>query len=509
MDIYPWWTEAQIKLAEDAKKFTDEVLMPIGMRSTLTNTFSWEAIKLMADEGWFGALVPKEYGGHFEEWGVTGAAILNEEAARAGMAGPLGTTMFGSATQLLHNGNDAQKEKWLRPMAKGELLGCIVMTEPYAGSDIASIESTAVCDGDDYIINGKKRFQTTIAAADLYLCYFQTSNKPEDRAAYRHLSAFVVEKGSPGFHVEKINDLYGMRGNYNGNLTFDDARIPVFNRLGEEGEGWKIMMGGLNVERILNAAPIVGSMRECIRYAQQHLKRRLQFGRPTGDITTNQFKLSDMISKLYLSRLVMYYASYCADLGRKVPVEAAVSKLYASDSLMEMAIEAIQCMGGHGVLRIYPLERIMQGAKLSQIAAGTSEVLKLLIYRQGTRRMKEDLKVPQRIVDPELKVPLPVGHATTKTKAESELDVLAIMAENYRVNPGLHMTMDDIKEWLDIEDVVLVEYLESLEAKGYAGLYRTRRGIELARITLSGIQVAHPPEYYNHIPEWVEPQDMF
>ncbi|MBW2673376.1 MAG: acyl-CoA/acyl-ACP dehydrogenase, partial [Deltaproteobacteria bacterium] len=169
MDIYPWWTEAQIKLAEDAKKFTDEVLMPIGMRSTLTNTFSWEAIKLMADEGWFGALVPKEYGGHFEEWGVTGAAILNEEAARAGMAGPLGTTMFGSATQLLHNGNDAQKEKWLRPMAKGELLGCIVMTEPYAGSDIASIESTAVCDGDDYIINGKKRFQTTIAAADLYL----------------------------------------------------------------------------------------------------------------------------------------------------------------------------------------------------------------------------------------------------------------------------------------------------------------------------------------------------
>lgn len=509
MDTYPWWTEAQIKLAEDAKKFADEVLMPIGTRSTLTNTFSREAMKLMAGEGWFGALIPRKYGGHFEEWGVTGAAILNEESARAGMAGPLGTTMFGSATQLLHNGSDVQKEKWLTPMAKGELLGCIVMTEPYAGSDIASIESTAVRDGDWYIINGKKRFQTTAAAADLYLCYFRTSDTPEDRAAYRHLSAFVVEKGTPGFHVEKVNDMIGMQGNYNGNLTFDNARVPVFNRLREEGDGWKIMMGGLNVERILNAAPIIGMMRECLRYTQHHLERRLQFGRPTGDIATNQFKLSDMISKLYLSRLAMYYASYCADMGREVPIEAAVSKLFAADSLMETAVEAIQCMGGNGSLKIYPVQRIMQDAKLTQIAAGTSEVLKLLIYRMGTKHMKDDLKVPQRMIDPEMNVPLPVGHSPARIKVDNENDILAILAENYRVNPGLHMTMDDIKEWCDVSDGDLLAYLESLEAKRYAGLYRTRRGVELARITLSGIQAAHPPEYYRSIPAWANPKDMF
>jgi len=509
MDNYPWWTEAQITLAEDAKRFVDEVLMPIGTRSTLKNTFSHEAMKLMAGEGWFGALVPRKYGGHFEEWGVTGAAILNEEAARAAVVGPLGTTMFGSSTQLLHNGNDAQKEKWLPPMARGELLGCIVMTEPYAGSDIASIESTAVREGDSYIINGKKRFQTTAAAADCYLCYFRTSDSPEDRAAHRHLSAFVVEKGTPGFHVEKINDMIGMQGNYNGTLTFDDARIPSFNRLGEEGDGWKIMMGGLNIERILNAAPIIGMMRECLRYTHHHLERRLQFGRPTGNIASNQFKLSDMISNLSLSRLVMYYACYCADLGREVPIEAAVSKLFASDSLMEMAVEAIQCMGGNGTLKIYPVQRIMQDAKLTQIAAGTSEVLKLLIYRQGTRRMKEDLKIPQRIVDPELQVPLPVGKATARIPAASETDVLNILAENYRVNPGLHMTMDDIREWLEIADADLIACLESLETKGYAGLYRTKRGIELARITLSGLQTAHSPDYYHHIPEWVNPDDMF
>ncbi len=153
METYPWWTEAQKQLAEEAKRFTDEVLLPLGERSTLTNRFSWEAMKSMAGQGWFGALVPQKYGGRLEQWGVTGAAILNEEAARAAVVGPLGTTMFGSATQLVHNGNEQQKEKWLPPMARGELLGCITMTEPYAGSDIASIESTAQREGDFYRID--------------------------------------------------------------------------------------------------------------------------------------------------------------------------------------------------------------------------------------------------------------------------------------------------------------------------------------------------------------------
>ena len=509
METYPWWTEAQKQLAEEAKRFTDEVLLPLGERSTLTNRFSWEAMKSMAGQGWFGALVPQKYGGRLEQWGVTGAAILNEEAARAAVVGPLGTTMFGSATQLVHNGNEQQKEKWLPPMARGELLGCITMTEPYAGSDIASIESTAVREGDFYRIDGKKRFQTTVAAADLYLCYFRTSDTPEDRAAYRHLSAFVVEKGTPGFHVERVNDMIGMMGNYNGSLTFDDARIPAFNRLGQEGEGWKIMMGGLNVERILNAAPILGLMRECVRYTSHHLERRLQFGRPTGDIATNQAKLADMIAKLYLNRLMMYYAAYCADLGRDVPIEAAVSKLYAADSLMEMALEAVQCMGGNGVLKIYPVQRILQDAKLTQIAAGTSEVLRLLIYRQGTKRMKADLKVPQRVIDPELQVPLSLGVPLPKREIRDEGGVLQILSENYRVNPGLHMTWEDLKEWMDLSDEDLKVYLEGLEAQGLVGLYRSRKGIALARVTLTGLQKAHPPEYYRSIPDWADPRDMF
>jgi len=206
---------------------------------------------------------------------------------------------------------------------------------------------------------------------------------------------------------------------------------------------------------------------------------------------------------------MLYYAAYSADLGRDVPIEAAVSKLFAADSLMETAIEAIQCMGGNGALKIYPVQRIMQDAKLSQIAAGTSEVLKLLIYRQGTKRMKDDLKVPQRMVDPEMHVPLPVGKPLPRIPAGDEKDVLGVLAENYRVNPGLHMTLEDIKEWIEISDADLVKFLESLEAQGSAGLYRTRGGIALARVTLTGLQKAHPPEYYRYIPEWADPGDMF
>lgn len=511
MDTFPWWTKAQIELAENARKFTDEVLIPLGERDALLKRHPREGINEMAKKGWYGALIPQKYGGHAEEWGVTGACIVVEESSRAGqLAMGLSCSMFGSTTQLVHNGNEDQKKKWLPRLAKGELAGAITMTEPYAGSDIASIESTAVLNGDYYLVNGKKRFQTTAAAADVYMCYFLTSDKPEDRAKYKHLSAFVVEKGTEGFHIERFNDTMGYDGTYNCYLSFDNVKVPVFNRLRDEGDGWKIMMSGLNVERILNGAPTLGPMRECIRYTQQHLERRIQFGQPTGAIATNQFKLSDMIWKLYLSRLAIYYSAYCADLGKDIPVEAALCKMYSSDSAMETALEAIQCMGGNGIMKIYPVERIFRDAKHAQIAAGTSEVLKLLIYRQGTKSLQPDLKVPVRIIDPKLGVPLPLGKAPDKKSVKSEEDVLKVLAEDYLINPGLHMTMDDIKEWLDVSDADLVKYLEALEKQGLAGCYRTKKGIGMARVTLKGIQKANPPEHYKYTPSWlVDKQDAW
>ena len=511
MQHFPWWTESQKKLAEEAKQVVDEILMPIGERAAWKKEYPWLALKEMAKRGWFGAQIPAAYGGHAEEWGVTGSAIILEEVARAGsIARSLATTMFGGIHQIVHDGTDEQRQKWLPKIARGESVGSITITEPYVGSDAASIKTSGVIDGDSYIINGKKRFQTSTGAASIYMTYVKTSNDPEDRRKYRHLTALVIEKGTPGFRVEKVNDLMAYDGIYNGYLSFDEARVPVANRIGEEGDGWNVLTSGLNIERILNSAPALGLIRESVRYSLQHLERRVQFRAPTGDINTNQFKIADMLWRLEMGRLVTYYAAYLADLGQEIPLEAAVSKMFNTDEGFKVAAEAIQIMGGNGVTRFYPVERMMRDLKMNQIAAGTSEIMKLLIYRQGLRRYKDDLKAPLRVIDEELGIPIPVGTPPAKKKVTGEDDVLAALAENYRVNPGLYMTMDDLKEVLDIADADLEKYLLSLEEKDMASTYHDRRGnLALARISLKGIDQAHEPDYYRYIPDWINKDDLF
>ena len=511
MEYYPWWNESQRKLADEAKAVTDELLIPLSEKSAWKKEFPWEALKEMARRGWFGALIPEKYGGRLEEWGVTGACILLEEIGRAGEINvPFATTLIGGIHQIIHDGTEEQKERWLPGIAKGELFGAITMTEPYAGSDVAGIETTATRDVDVYVIDGRKRFQSSSGAADIYMTYVKTSDSPEDVAKYRHLTAFVIEKGTPGFVVEQVNDLMGYDGIYNCYLSFNNARVPVDNRLGNEGNGWRVLTSGLNIERLCNATSALGAMRESIRYAVQHLQRRVQFGAPTGEIATNQFKVADMLMRLNMARLLTYYTAYCADLGGEIPLESAVTKLFNSDSCLKTAIEAIQCMGGNGVTRSYPVERIMRDAKLNQIAAGTSEVLQLIIYRQGLRNMMADLKVPPRVMDDELEVPMPVGKLLPRRAVSGENDVLEVLVENYRINPGLHMTMEDIKELLDVSSKDLNGHLLSLEGKDLVSLYRDRRGdIALARATYKGLDMAYPSEHYKHIPSWVNQKDIF
>jgi len=511
MEYYPWWNDAQKKLAEDVKQFTDEVLIPICEKDALKKVYPWKALKEIGKKGYFGAQIPAKYGGRAEEWGVTGACIILEELSRAGeVAAPVSTTMIGGVHQILHDGTEDQKRRWLPKLATGELLGSITMTEPFAGSDISAIETTAVRDGDNYIINGKKRYQTCAAAADVYMTYVRTSNKPEDLTKYKHLTALIVEKGAKGFTVERVNDLVGLDGIYNVYMDYSNAKIPVSNRIGEEGAGWTVMMSGLNVERVCNAAGPLGAMREGIRYATQHLQRRIQFGKPTGDLATNQFKLSDMIWRLKIARILTYYAAYCCDLGRDVPVEAAISKMFNTDMGLMSAIDAVQLMGGNGVTKLYPVERLFRDGKLGQIAAGTSEVLKLLIYRQGLRELMPDLKVPYRVMDEELQVPLPAGKFPEKKKVTKAEDVLKVLAEDYRVNPGLYMTVGDLKDLLDVADADLSGYMMGLEKEGLIAVHKDRKGNPaMLRATYKGLAAANAPEYYRHIPAWVDPKDTF
>jgi alkylation response protein AidB-like acyl-CoA dehydrogenase len=512
MEHFPWWNEAHKKLKQEAQQLVDEVLLPSALRSMKRSRYAWDAVRVVADKGWFGALVPEKYGGMYEQLGVTGSCIISEELSRAGgLASAYGGTAFGAVHQIMESGSEEQKQRWLPKLAKGELFGAITMTEPYAGSDIASLETSAERDGDGYIVNGIKRFQTGAGAAHLYMTYAQTSDDPEVIRRHGHLTGVMIERGMPGFHVERFNEWSGAAGSYNCYLRFDQVKVPPENVIGEEGEGWNVMMAGVNVERILNASYYLGSMRESIRYAKQHLDRRVQFGRPTGSIAVNQFKLADMYTKLQMSRLLVYYAAHCADQGVDVPVEAAMAKLVGSESAFEVAREAIQCMGGNGCMHnLYPTAGLLSGAKQAEIAAGTSEIMRLLIYRMADRAYAPHLQPYVRAYDEELAAVLPVGRPEPPKPVSSETDVLQLLAEEYRVNPGLHMTPDDIRKFLEVEDDDLANHLETLEEQGLVSQYRDRRGrARMARATVKGIKQAFPPEHYQHVPDWVRPEDTF
>jgi len=508
METYPWWTEKQRKLAEEARKFANENL-PRGEEIAWTREFPADLIKEVADRGWFGAPIPEKYGG--TETGVAGCCIVAEELARicSALTGAYSVTMFGGVEQLLKFGNEEQRQRWLPEIAKGKL-GAICITEPSIGSDAAGIETTATHEGDFYVMNGKKRFITNAGVADIYCVYAKTSERPEDKAKYAHLSAFIVEKGLKGFTVEKINELGGWVGLPNGYLSFDDVKVRVDNRLGAEGDGWKVVVDGLNFERNLFAAGMLGPMREAIKYAVGHAQRRLQFGEPTSEFEVNQFKIADMLAQLRTARLLTYYSAYLMDLKLDAVMEATLAKLYASEAYERLMIDAQQVMGGDGWTRFYPIESFMRDAKVNQLGAGTSEVMRMVLYRQGLRVMADELKMPHRHIHPKLGVPI----STLKPEVVKEVNektLLTVLAEDYRVNPGLYMSRTDMKDRLaGVGDEQLNQLLTALETQGLVKTYKDRRGnITLAKATYKGLKQAKPPEFYQWYPDWINKDLLF
>lgn len=506
MESFPWWSEEQRKLASELKEFIDGC-MPRAEEAWWKREFPWDIIELIARKGYFGAGISKEYGGM--GLGVTGDCIATEEVCRMPSAGlAFAMSRLGGVHQITNFGTEQQKAKLLPKITKGEL-GAIAITEIGAGTDAAAIETFARRDGDKYIITGKKRFTHGAGLASRYMLYARTSNDPEDIRRNRHLTGFLIYKGMPGFSVEKINELIGLDNMQNGHLDLDEVPVPVDNVIGGEGRGWEIMMSGLNYERVIASAFSVSWLRETIGALVPYMQRRIQFGRPTIDLPTNRFKIADLICKLKLSRLATYYAAYLFDLGQSAAVESGVCKMFNADADVEASIDAIQCMGGDGVTKFYPLERVLRDSKITQIAAGTNEACKLVIYRLGLREMAEDLKMPHRVIHKELGVPIP---AVSRSVRESQIDedkVLKVLAEDYRVNPGLHMSREDLKQEFDVGDEELDQVLLSLEQKGLVHIYRRRNGIELAKATLEGLRRTHSVEYYRWFPAWVRKEDIF
>lgn len=502
MEKFPWWNEEQRKLADEVEEFVEE-LVPVSEEAYWNKEVPWDLLKKVADKGYFGVGIPKRYGGM--ELGVTGTCIVLEAVSRLyGVTHIFSVSMLSGVHQLNVFGTEKQKEKWFPRIAKGEI-GALAITEPFVGSDVASTETIARREGDKYILSGKKRFIMNAGIAGRCVLYARTSDKEEDIARNTQLSAFIVEKGMSGFTVEKINELIGFTSILNGYLNLDDVPVPIENRIGDEGLGFMIAMSGLNYERTVGSAAFYGGWLEALRYVNWYMRRRVQFGQRTIDLTTNQFKIADLITGVKTGRLLTYYSAYLIDLGREDPVYSSIAKLYATDQGLQAAIDASQLLGGDGVTEFYPVGRMVADGKIGQIVAGTNEIMRYIIYRMGIRSVQG---VPRRKIHEQLGVPLPVAGSSEKEKEISEEELLKTLAGDYRINPGLYMHRDDIKELYKVEDKELDDILVSLEKKKLVKLYRRRGMIELAKATYKGLNEANPPEYYRWFPDWVDKKNI-
>ncbi len=501
MEHFSWWTEEQIGFAGKVEGFVKE-LMPRDAETRWTRQFPWDIFRDIGAGGFTGAAIPKEYGGL--GLGATGACIAAEAMGRMpGVSRVFVGNMLGGLRQLMEYGTEEQKRRFLPRIAKGEI-GAIVITEPFAGTDAAGIETSARREGDTYVLNGKKRFIVSAGVAGRYMVYARTSSNPDDVGNYRHLTAFVVEKGAPGFTVEKINEVMGFMNIQNGVLDFHNVPVSAANRVGEEGEGWRVMTVGLNFERTLICAMVSGWIGELLRNVASHVQRRVQFGRPTVDIPENQFKIANLIIKKEMARLATYNTAHLWDLGRDITVESNVSKVFCCEAAVQASLDAIQAIGGDAVTPFYPLAEIMGQSKVENMGGGTMEACRLVIFRTGMRTMAKDFTMQRRIIHPTLGVPVPVAGRAVKETEVDEGKLLNALAEDYRINPGLYMSRDDLKEVLDVDDGTLDRLLVSLEEKGLVKLMRATKGIQLAKATYEGLDRAHPPEYYRWFPDWIE-----
>jgi alkylation response protein AidB-like acyl-CoA dehydrogenase len=506
MEPFPWWTDEQKKFAQDIHEFANEI-MPRTEEARWKKEFPWDIFEAIGKKGFSRAMLPKEYGGL--GLGATGGCIAVEELSRMPNIGRVYSgNILGGVGQILAFGTKEQKERFIPRIADGEI-GAICITEPFAGTDAAAIETVARREGDHYIISGKKRYIVSAGVASRYMLYALTDRDPEKKRKYQHLTAFVVEKGMPGFHIEKINEICGFDGIQNGVLDLTEVPVPVSNRIGEEGKGWQVMMEGVNLERTVIAAMITGWMRSLIETVIPYTQRRVQFDQRTADMPVNQFKLADLFITFKISRLACYYNAYLYDQGYDMALEAASVKAFNCEHCVDMARDAIQLMGGDGLTPFYLPETIYKLAKVEEISSGTMEAMRLVTFRTGMKEMSKELTGRRRVVHKEMKVPITTYEEVRKRTGAGEDDLLKALADDYVVNPGLYMSRSDFTDIFEIDDKTLDGLLESLEQKGMVKLYRKKGAIELAKATYDGLKKMNPLEYYQWFPWWVDEKRKF
>lgn len=357
------------------RSFAVNEVEPLAQEIDEEERFPIETVEKMKKYGFMGIPFPKEYGGQGCDYLTYAMAVeeLSKVCATTGVIVSAHTSLCGGP--LLQFGTEEQKKKYLTKVASGEWIGAFGLTEPGAGTDAAGQQTKAVLDGDNYILNGTKIFITNGGYADCYIVMAMTDKSKGTKG----ISAFIVEKDFPGFSIGKIEAKMGIRGSSTAELVFEDCVVPKENLLGKEGQGFKIAMQTLDAGRIGIAAQALGIAQGAIDETVKYVKERKQFGRAIAKFQNTQFQLADMQAKVDAARLLVYRAACNKDAGKPFGVDAAMAKLFAAETAMEVTTKAVQLHGGYGYTRDYPVERMMRDAKITEIYEGTSQVQKMVI----------------------------------------------------------------------------------------------------------------------------------
>jgi alkylation response protein AidB-like acyl-CoA dehydrogenase len=343
-----------------------------------TGEFPWDNLKVLAEAGLTGINIPEGYGGAGAD-SIT-HCILVEELARVCASTSLIPAVNKLATlPILFAGTQDQQQRFLAPIADGSAMASYCLTEPGSGSDAAAMRSRAVRDGDDYLLNGTKRFITGGGVSKLYIYYAVT----DPQAGAKGISAFILEDSMPGFEIGKHEDKLGIRGSPTTEVICTDVRVPAANRLGEENQGFPLALRALDHSRVTIGAQAVGIAQGALDYALGYTQQREQFGQPIADFQGIQFMLADMAMQTEAARTMVYQAAAKADRGdHDLTFLAAASKCFASDVAMRVTTDAVQLLGGYGYVKEFPPERMMRDAKITQIYEGTNQILRVVIARQ-------------------------------------------------------------------------------------------------------------------------------
>lgn len=379
-------TEEQQMIQSMVRDLAREEFAPNAMEFDKTKQFPAENLKKLAELGLMGMMVPPEYDGSGADT-ISYVLALSEVAyACASTAVVMSVHNSIVCESILNFGSEEQKQQYLRPMARGEILGAFALTEPNAGSDPARQTTKAVRDGDDYILNGTKRFTTTGKNADIII----VTAKTDEAQRHKGISAFLVKKDSPGFAVGRLEDKMGLRASDTADLIFEDCRIPAANRLGNEGDGFLISMTGLDGGRIGIAAQSLGVATAAFDAAVQYSQEREQFGQKISKFQGLRWIIADMATEIEAARLMALSAAEMKDNGENFTMQAAMAKLFASEMVNRITAKALQIHGGYGFTKEYPVERYFRDARVFTIYEGTSEIQRVVI----SNHLLKDKRVP-------------------------------------------------------------------------------------------------------------------